>query len=166
MSITVRPTTQTLSIGSRAVPVKNPTSRDLPMEQIDTSPIPDPSFHVLSISDAIASGRPSVIAFATPSFCVSRTCGPAMEVVTEVWRAAPDQFNVVHVEPYQLSPQGELLLDANKQRINSEAGNLWRLPSEPWVFVVDAKGVIVARFDGPFALDELTSALGEAGVRG
>jgi hypothetical protein len=162
VSFQVQPASRAPAVGTKAIPVENPTSADAPIKQIDSSPIPDPAFHELSIADALAAGKPAIIAFATPAFCESRTCGPSMEVVTEAWQQNKDVVNVVHVEPYELSPDGELVLDANRQRKIVEAGSAWHLPSEPWVFVVDAQGTIVARFDGPFALEELTIAIAQA----
>ena len=35
----------------------------------------------------------------------------------------------------------------------------WSLMSEPWFFVIDAHGIISAKFEGPATLDELTAAL-------
>ena len=35
----------------------------------------------------------------------------------------------------------------------------WGLPTEPWVFVVDAKGKVAAKFEGMAYPDELTAAL-------
>lgn len=102
----VKPATQAPAIGAKAIPVKNPTLKDAPLKQIDTSPEPDAAFHQLTIAEAIASGRPSIIAFATPSFCTSRTCGPAMEGVTAAWKRFGDRINVVHIEPIGSLPRG------------------------------------------------------------
>jgi hypothetical protein len=35
----------------------------------------------------------------------------------------------------------------------------WSLPSEPWVFVVDANGVVTARFEGTMTSAELRDKL-------
>ena len=37
--------------------------------------------------------------------------------------------------------------------------NDWYLQSEPWVFVIDADGIITARFEGPASPEELTTAV-------
>ena len=34
----------------------------------------------------------------------------------------------------------------------------WALPTEPWVFVVDARGVITAKFEGAVTQSELEAA--------
>jgi hypothetical protein len=38
----------------------------------------------------------------------------------------------------------------------------WRLPTEPFTFVVDGKGVIRTRFEGAFSADELARAVARA----
>ncbi len=129
------------------------------VKAIDTSPEPDEAFHRLSIADAVASGKPSVVAFATPSFCETRTCGPSLEVVTEAAKTFEGKVNFVHVEPYKLDSDGVLKLGPGNQRQLAEAGIAWGLPSEPWVFVVDAGGTVVARFEGPYTLEELLAVL-------
>lgn len=149
---------QTVGVGDQAIAVDNLTLADAPLEQIDTSPEPDEAFHQVSIADAISSGKPAVIAFATPAFCQTRTCGPVMEVVRAAAAQAGDGLQFVHVEPYELDANGELAL-RDGQLALSEAGVAWNLPTEPWVFVVDSAGTVVARFDGPFALSELLAAI-------
>lgn len=146
-------------VGSKAVSVDSPTLADAPLKAIDTSPEPDEAFHRLSIADAVASGKPSVVAFATPSFCETRTCGPSLEVVTEAAKTFEGKVNFVHVEPYKLDSDGVLKLGPGNQRQLAEAGIAWGLPSEPWVFVVDAGGTVVARFEGPYTLEELLAVL-------
>ncbi|MDH4276555.1 MAG: hypothetical protein OEW83_00585 [Acidimicrobiia bacterium] len=140
-------------IGSAAPPSDSPTSAgrsDLTAISTDTDP--NPTFYELSIGDAVTSGTPTVIAFATPAFCQTALCGPTMEHVRETVAGRSD-LNVVHVEPYDLT--------------EARSGNLvpvpamveWNLPTEPWVFVVDGSGTITAAFEGIFGADELSAAL-------
>jgi hypothetical protein len=35
----------------------------------------------------------------------------------------------------------------------------WRIRSQPWVFVVDRRGLITAKFEGPAAASELEQAV-------
>ncbi|MGE0600668.1 MAG: TlpA family protein disulfide reductase [Dehalococcoidia bacterium] len=159
LAMEVRPKSQAPGVGSKAISVDSLTLDDAPLKAIDTSPEPDESFHQLSIAEALASGKPSVIAFATPSFCETRTCGPSMEVVSEAAAAFQGKVNFVHVEPYKLDSEGVLQFGSGNQRQLIEAGIAWGLPSEPWVFVVDSNGTVVARFEGPYTLEELMAAL-------
>ncbi|MBE7520620.1 MAG: hypothetical protein HS107_15400 [Thermoflexaceae bacterium] len=159
LAIKVQAKSQAPGVGSKAISVDSLTLDDAPLKAIDTSPEPDEAFHKLSIADALASGKPSVIAFATPSFCQTRTCGPVMEIVGAAAKTFEGKVNFVHVEPYKLDSAGVLQLGGGNQRQLIEAGTKWGLPTEPWVFVVDSKGTVVARFESVFALEELGAAL-------
>lgn len=125
------------------------------IEQIDSSYPPRPQMHQLTVADAIASGRPSVIAFATPAFCRSRTCAPVMDTVMDpLYATYNTQANFIHIEPYDL----QQLRQANVQD-PVRATREWKLESEPWVFVVDGHGRISAKFEGIMARDEVEAAL-------
>jgi hypothetical protein len=150
----VKPEPSTVGVGEKAIAADNLTLADAPLEQIDTSSEPDEPFHQLSISEALANDKPSVIAFATPAFCETRTCGPTMEIVRAAYDKFGDKVNWVHVEPFKLDEGGGLLL-SNGNKVNSDAANAWELPSEPWVFVVDKDGTVTGRFDGPLTLEEI-----------
>ncbi len=160
LQFTVKPKNEALAVGEKAVAVTNPTTKDRPLKQVHTGSDVDPEFHTLSIADAVTSGKPSVIVFATPSFCRTRTCGPSLQVAINAAKRFGGKANFVHVEPYELDANGGLATDAQGKPFQLvEAGLAWRLPTEPWVFVVDASGTVVARFDGPYALEELEFAL-------
>lgn len=158
VSFEVQAEPSTVGVGEQAIAADNPTLDDMPLKQIDTSSEPDEPFHELSIADALANDKPSVIAFATPSFCETRTCGPTMEIVGAAYEKFGDKVNWVHVEPFKLDEDGGLLL-SNGNKVNADAANAWSLPSEPWVFVVDKDGMVRARFDGPLTLEEIDYAL-------
>jgi hypothetical protein len=70
--------------------------------------------------------------------------------------------NFVHVEPYVLQEtstglQPVLDKDGNLQVV--PAALAFGLPTEPYTFVLDAKGRVAAKFDGIMAEDELRAAL-------
>ncbi len=143
-------------VGTPAPASTSRTSADAPLEQITTDPEPEPSFYELSIAEAVTSGTPSVIVFATPAFCTTAICGPTMEVIKSV---APDftDVNFVHVEVYENidDPQGQL--------VEVDAVTEWGLQTEPWVFVIDADGTVAARFEGTVGANELERALQSLG---
>lgn len=141
----------TPAVGERPPAVETPTAGDVrKLEVISTDSDPDPRFYRLSIAEALRSGRPSVITFATPKFCVSATCGPTLDIVKRVSRGYPS-MNFIHVEPYEL-PIGT-------ERKVVPAARAWGLPTEPWVFVVDARGRVAAKFEGIVGASELQKAL-------
>jgi hypothetical protein len=135
------------------------------IEEIDSSYPPRPAMHEMTLADAVASGRPTVVAFATPAFCRSRTCAPVMDTVMDPLYAKygdrsktrRGEANFIHIEPYDLRQ----LRQANIQE-PVPATREWKLQSEPWVFVIDRRGRIAARFEGIMAADEVEAALQQA----
>ncbi len=113
----------------------------------------DPGMYQMSVADAVTSGQPSVIVFATPGFCVSATCGPLLNQVKGLRESHPDA-NFVHVEIYE-----DLKVTDQNQLTPVPAVTEWGLPSEPWVFVVDGSGTVTASFEGAASDDELKSAI-------
>lgn len=127
------------------------TTRDA-IADISTDADPDPAFYELTVAEAVGNGRPTVIAFATPAFCLTALCGPTMDTVKSVVGDDPD-FDVVHVEPYDIDEARA------GQLIPVESMFEWQLVSEPWVFVVDAGGLVTASFEGTVGAVELQRAV-------
>lgn len=125
------------------------------IEEIDSSSPPRPAMHDRTIADAIARGKPTVIAFATPAYCRSRTCAPVMDTVMDPLAAEfAGRATFIHVEPY-------ILRDLRNGFVQNPAPAVleWRIQSEPWIFVVGADGRVVAKFEGITAADEVRDAL-------
>jgi hypothetical protein len=143
----------TPSVGEPAPSVATPSGSGASLEEISTDPEPDPRFYAISLDQALASGSPTVVVFATPAFCETATCGPMLDNVKTLASDYPE-INFVHVEIYQN-------LDAQPpdQLTVADAVLAWGLPSEPWAFVVDRDGIVTAKFEGTIDSDELTAAL-------
>ncbi len=87
----VRPSSATPAIGAPAPTTETPTAATAEeIRRISTDPQPAPDFYRLSVADALAARRPFLLAFSTPAFCKTRTCGPALEVVKQVAPAFKD----------------------------------------------------------------------------
>lgn len=160
-------TTSTPPIGTPAPLIDSPTADDVggELDRISSDPDPVARFYELSILDAIEADEPAVIAFVTPAFCQTATCGPTIEKVKEVAASHPEGVNFVHVEPYLMHVQ-----DGYLQPLLSEEGWLqaapwterWGLRTEPYVVVIDAEGLVRAKFEGAITVEELEDALWEA----
>ena len=136
-------------VGELAPSVASRTLVDEPDIRALTSDLtPEPGLYQVSIEEALQRDRPFVVIFATPAFCHSRTCGPSVEVVKEVWRSYAAQIDAIHVEVFENPADPDALREA-------PAFLAWNLPSEPWVFVVDGDGRITARFEGTITEAEL-----------
>jgi hypothetical protein len=150
-AVTVYDEPVTPAIGQPAPRSDTLTSADGPLDEISTDPEPDPSFYELTIAEAVTSGRPSVITFATPRFCTTAVCGPTLELMRTLAPRFPT-VNFLHVEVFtNINDPDNLSL--------APAVEEWGLPTEPWVFVVDAEGIVIARFEGLVAEEELAALL-------
>lgn len=142
-----------VGIGEPAPASRSKTSADAPIQAITSDPDPDDRLYRMTVAEAIRSGRPTVVIFATPAFCTSRTCGPALDVAKELVDDHPG-VNWIHVEVYEnldaASTEALEVVDAVIE---------WGLPNEPWVFVVNASGVVADRFEGVVDRFELEDAL-------
>ena len=74
------------SVGDRAIPSKTPTlaSTAGDLSALTTARHPDRALYQVSVAQALAAHEPFVLAFATPQYCQSRTCGPVVVVVSAV----------------------------------------------------------------------------------
>lgn len=142
----------TPEVGKRVPASDTPTAASRQATaRISTDPRPDPRFYSTSIAGALKSRKPFVAVFATPKFCTSQVCGPTLDVVKRVSKAWPD-ITFIHVEVYTN-------LDDPSNLETVPAVEQWGLPSEPWVFVVDDRGRLAAKYEGVVAPFELTRDL-------
>jgi hypothetical protein len=142
------------SVGVPAPPSENRTLRTEPDIARLTSDFtnPEPALYQMTVAEAIATGRPTVVTFTTPAFCATQICAPVLNSVKEVWRQMADEANFIHIEVYQ---EFEPLVLAD------EIGE-WGLTSEPWTFVLDHQGRVTARLGGPVSPRELLAAVNGA----
>jgi hypothetical protein len=136
-------------VGDPAPLIHTPTVGDVErIEEIETR-IPPDTMHGTDFADVLGK-EPIVIVFATPQFCQSRVCGPTVDIVEEVKAKFGDRAAFIHMEVFNEN-------DPNKGlRPQLRA---FHLPTEPWAFVIDREGRVVARFEGAFGADELTRAV-------
>jgi hypothetical protein len=141
------------ALGANAPASDNPTLASAPAKEITTAHPPDTELLRYSIADSIQAHVPFVVVFATPEFCVSRVCGPTVEVVQNVAKKF-DRGGVrfIHVEIYK---------DNDPKKGFNRWVQEWNLPTEPWVFLVDSAGVIRGKFEGAVSVVELESAVRE-----
>lgn len=161
----VKDDTSVLRRGETAPPVDTPTADDVggDLARVSTDDDPEPRFYERSIADVREAGEPFVLAFATPKFCATQSCGPAIDRLKPISRDYPD-ITFINVEPYQLEDQ-----EGQLQPVLGPSGELQPVPaveaygllSEPYLFVVGADGKIVAGFEAVFGEPELRTALDE-----
>jgi Thioredoxin-like domain len=146
---TVKPKGDTPAIGAPAPRSHNPTRYDVDdIRKIDSGATPN-DMHELSVADAIDQGKPLVVLFASPGFCVSQTCAPQLQEVQRLQAEYAPRVNFVHVEIFK-DPM---------TRTPYETVNEWGLQSEPWTFFVDRQGLVAEKLEGPAPYAELKAAL-------
>jgi hypothetical protein len=109
-------------------------------------------FHEVTLSDALAAGKPVVYLVGTPAHCVTATCGPGLDFLIEVAKAYDGVATFVHAEVYA-DPEATTVAPAV-----TASG----LDYEPAIFVTDATGTIVRRIDIVWDQAELTELLADA----
>ena len=158
----VQPTSSVVGVGDKAPASDTPTLADVggDVSKIASDPAPVAAFYETSIAQAIAAKEPFVVAFATPKFCASQQCGPTLDRLKPIAARHPG-MTVINVEPYVLELQdGQLQPVLTDDQLTPAAStNEWRLPTEPWVFVVNRDGVITASLMMIFSDEELEAAI-------
>jgi hypothetical protein len=149
-ALTVLNAPATPAVGSAAPRSRNLIARDVKnLREIDTSAKPDVRLHQVRISDAIAQGKPQLIVFATPQFCTSRMCGPVVDIVRGLLPTYGRRVAFIHQEIWQDFAAKKMFATVEE----------WRLDTEPWIFLVDGKGIIRAKFEGLVTERELEIVL-------
>jgi hypothetical protein len=132
------------------------------LSRISTDPEPEMYAYQSTIRQAVTSGKPSVVFFATPAFCQSGVCGPTVEMVKAVVGEYRPGVEYVTVEPYKLRETANGLqpdLDAEGRLQPVQAVVDYGIAVEPYLFVVDADGNVAAKFEVVVDEDELRGAL-------
>ena len=152
ISINVTDQPSVPSVGESAPRVHTPTLDDVAdVSDIDTR-VPPSTMHSEDLADVVGK-KPVVLLFATPALCVSRVCGPVVDVTEQVKAEFGEVAEFIHMEIYednQFDPKNP------KLRPQVEA---YGLPTEPWLFVIDKNGEVASRIEGAFSVAELETAL-------
>jgi hypothetical protein len=146
--------------GDRALKTKNHVIGDKGVKPVsidsqaqDGAPIPDPELHRTTIAQAIATGSPALVLFATPVYCQSLFCGPTLDAVQMLAADHAGQAEFIHVEIWK---------DYAKSVVNEAAAD-WLLRegdlTEPWLFLIGSDGTILDRWGPLFDPDQVAAAL-------
>jgi hypothetical protein len=150
--VLVRKRAASPAVGSRAYPSATPTLASVhgQVTKLTTRVPPDRGLLRYSVASSLRAQVPFVLTFATPRYCSSRTCGPVVDVVDKVRRRVGRAIRFIHVEIYR---------DNDRRKGENRWAREWKLPSEPWTFLVGRDGRIKAKFEGPISTRELERAV-------
>lgn len=118
-----------------------------------TTRLPPEDMHSVSLNRVLGK-RPVVLLFSTPQLCTSRICGPVTDETVFLQHEFSPRITFIHEEVY---------VDNQPSRGLRPQLKAFHLETEPWLFAINRRGVIVARLEGAFGVDELRRAL-EAAV--
>jgi hypothetical protein len=117
--------------------------------------IPEPCpLHDITLNEALKRGKPIAYLVGTPAHCQTGTCSPALEALLEMRELVGDRLTMLHTEIYT----------DDTATIVAPAVEALNMTFEPALFITDAKGVLVERFDAIFDAVEITEAFTTLGV--
>jgi hypothetical protein len=137
------------AVGSKAKPVATPVATTAAGRKKICTRDPACPLHEISLDDALAAGKPTVVNFGTPLLCTSQICGPVVDEQMVVADRLGDKASFIHVEIYPSRST------AKPVKALSEYG----FSTEPWLLVIDRDGVIQARHEGPVTAGQIEDAL-------
>jgi hypothetical protein len=99
--------------------------------------------------------RPIALLFSTPELCTSRVCGPVTDIIVQLQHEFGNRIAFIHQEIY---------VDNQPSKGLRPQLAAFHIETEPWLFTINPKGVIAARVEGAFGIEEARQAL-EAALR-
>jgi hypothetical protein len=117
------------------------------------TPEPCP-LHDITLNEALKRGKPIAYLVGTPAHCQTGTCAPALEALLSMRELVGDRITMLHAEIYS----------DDTATVVAPAVEALNMTYEPALFITDAKGVLVERFDAIFDAVEITEAFTTLGV--
>ena len=111
---------------------------------------PEPcEFHNITLNEALALKKPIAYLVGTPAHCSTGTCAPALEALITVKNSIGDAMTFLHAEIYT----------DDKATTVAPAVVALKMEYEPAIYITDASGIIIERFDAIFDADEINAAI-------
>ena len=117
------------------------------------TPEPCP-LHDITLNEALKLGKPIAYLVGTPAHCQTGTCAPALDALLSMRELVGDRLTMLHTEIYS----------DDTATVVAPAVEALNMTYEPALFITDAKGVLVERFDAIFDAVEITEAFTTLGV--
>ncbi len=114
-----------------------------------TTRTPPENMHSVSLNQVLGK-RPVALLFSTPELCKSRVCGPVTDIMVELQQQFGSRIAFIHQEVY---------VDNDPTKGLRPQLHSFHLETEPWLFAINRRGVIVGRLDGVFGVNEARAVL-------
>lgn len=141
--------------GETAPKVDTPTLASVAGDAARISTRTPPAKDLLTTNLSDVYGRkPVALLFATPALCQSRVCGPVVDILEEVRSEMGDE-KVAFIT-------NEIYKENRVDQGLRPQPTAYRIPTEPWLFLLDRQGRVVERIEGAFSAAELRAAVRRA----
>jgi thiol-disulfide isomerase/thioredoxin len=132
-----------LKTGEAAPRVHTKTLADVDgdVSRITTYRQPDERMYAYSVDQALATGKPVFLEFATPAHCTP--CDRQLQMIKSLLQKYQTKMIFIHVDQY----------------VDPEAYKAYRVPGDPWTFVIDSRGVVRYEQAGSMLYNELENAI-------
>lgn len=133
----------TLKVGMKAPSLRTKTLADVDgdFSRITTYRYPDARMYQMSLDDAMKTGKPIVLEFATPGHCT--VCDKQLQMVKAVLDKYQDEVIFLHMDQYQ----------------NPEAFKAFVVIGDPWTFVLDGQQTVRFKRPGRMLYSELDAVV-------
>ena len=139
--------------GQPAPKIHTPTAADVSGDLAKiTTRIPPDTQNRVDYADVLGK-EPIMLLFATPKFCQSRVCGPVVDVAQQLQHEDGEKAAFIHMEIYNENDPSKHV----RPQVRA-----FDLPSEPWLFAINSKGVVSSATEGAFGVERMTAALNKA----
>lgn len=128
-----------LKVGMKAPSVKTKTLGDVSgdFSRITTYRYPDKRMYQLSLDDALATGKPIVLEFATPGHCT--VCDKQLQMLKALLTKYEGNVLFLHMDQYE----------------NPQAFKAFSVMGDPWTFVIDSTQTVRFKQSGRMLYSEL-----------
>lgn len=139
--------------GEKAPVIHTPTAQDVggDLSKITTR-VPPGTQNEVDYAEVLGK-EPIVLLFATPRFCQSQVCGPVVDVAEQAKQEYGDKAAFIHMEIYNENDPGRLV----RPQVRA-----FRLPTEPYLFTIDRRGIVRDTVEGAFGLKLMHEAVDKA----
>ena len=108
-------------------------------------------FHDVTLTEALALGKPVVYLVGTPAHCQTATCGPGLDYLIDASKQYASVATFVHAEVFADQAGTEV----------APAVTALSLDYEPVIWITDADGTVARRVDIVWDSDEISAILAE-----
>lgn len=133
----------TLIVGQPAPSLRTKTLQDVggDFSRITSYRHPDERMYQISLDEALKTGKPIFLEFATPGHCT--VCDGQLQMIKSLLTQYGDRMLFLHMDQYQ----------------NPEAFIAYKVKGDPWTFVIGKDGIVSFKQPGRMLYGEMEAAI-------